>query len=346
MQTFTNVAPGLPPFHRVATAIMTREGREAAMAAAEEHPRFASAVDLLLLHCLETCEAHLAGAAAAAETPRHDERVHLLNACVETMERDVERALARLFDLMRAFDVVPEVRWLQERIDSYVDRASAQVTDALSRGGSGGSPVTPAEQRQVLNVRSRSKSRSRAEVAREIEAVQERRKRRAVGEVAKDDLDDRLPLQRRGAFDRDLTALVSEARRDGTAVSLVMIDVDHFKKVNDEHGHPVGDEVLLELARRVAARVAHKGRAYRYGGEELALLLPGYSADEAAGLAERLRKDVAAAAMSRKAVAVTASFGVACVPEHAADPSAVLAGADAALYAAKRDGRDCVRVAG
>ena len=62
------------------------------------------------------------------------------------------------------------------------------------------------------------------------------------------ELDDRLPLGRRGAFDRALARAVAEAERDGEPFALVMIDIDHFKQVNNVHGHPVGDEVLLELA--------------------------------------------------------------------------------------------------
>jgi diguanylate cyclase (GGDEF)-like protein len=309
------------------------------MSAAEEHPRLASAVDLLLLHCLESCGQSLEARQAA---PLHAERAQLLNTCIETMEADSRRALGRVFELVRAFDVVPGTTWLQQQIDTFVDRASAHVMEVLAVGGA---HTTPSEQRQVANVRSRIKARCREEVAREVGAAQQQRARASTENASAGDLDDRLPLRRRGAFDRDLAELVAAARRDGACASLVMIDVDHFKNVNDEHGHPVGDEVLLELARRVVARMGDKGRAYRYGGEELALLLRGYSADEAAGLAERLRKDVAARPMSSKAVVVTASFGVASLPEHGTDGPTLLARADEALYAAKRGGRNRVHVA-
>ena len=129
-------------------------------------------------------------------------------------------------------------------------------------------------------------------------------------------------------------------------VSLVMIDLDHFKSVNDRHGHPVGDEVLLEVAGRVVRRASRKGKAYRYGGEEFALLLPGYSAEEAVGLAERIRKDLEQATLSSKSLKVTASFGVACVPDQAPDSKTLLEKADAALYAAKKGGRNRVRAEG
>ncbi len=97
----------------------------------------------------------------------------------------------------------------------------------------------------------------------------------ASNEMAKsEELDDRLPLARRGVFDRDLVDAVEDARRENQALSLVMMDIDHFKKIHDAHGHPVGDEVLVEVASLVVERLAHKGRAYRYGGEEIRASAP------------------------------------------------------------------------
>ncbi len=153
-------------------------------------------------------------------------------------------------------------------------------------------------------------------------------------------------MNRSRAFDRDLLETVKAAKRTEEPLSLVMIDLDHFKSVNDQHGHPVGDEVLLAVAELVIKCVGRKGRAYRYGGEEFALLLPNYSVEEAVCLAERIRKDIEGAVVSSQHLNVTASFGVACVPENASDPKTVLEKADAALYEAKNLGRNCVRVGG
>jgi diguanylate cyclase (GGDEF)-like protein len=156
------------------------------------------------------------------------------------------------------------------------------------------------------------------------------------------ELDDRLPLGRRAAFDRDLAASVREAKRTNSPCALIMADIDHFKSINDQHGHPIGDEVLLEVAQALVDRVGHRGKAYRYGGEEFAVLLPGYSAEEAYGLAERLRKDIERTPVSSKALKITASFGTLSVPEEASTAKQLLKGADEALYKAKRDGRNRV----
>lgn len=161
-----------------------------------------------------------------------------------------------------------------------------------------------------------------------------------------DELDVLLPLHHRKAFDRDLGHLAEEATREGYPLSLVMIDLDHFKHVNDTHGHPVGDNVLQGVADLILRRVRGKGKAYRYGGEEIALLLGNYSAEESVVLAESIRKDVAGTPVTDKALKITISLGVAVVPDHAQDSESLLKCADNALYQAKRLGRNLVRVSG
>ncbi len=160
------------------------------------------------------------------------------------------------------------------------------------------------------------------------------------------DLDDRLPLFRRRVFDSDLVGTVEAAIRTQEPLTLIMIDLDRFKAVNDQHGHLVGDEVLLDLSQRVAKRIRNKGSGYRYGGEEIAVLLPNYSSEEALALAERLRKDIEGSPTSSGNLNVTASFGIASVPEHTSNPNQLLQLADAALYEAKEMGRNCVRISG
>lgn len=160
------------------------------------------------------------------------------------------------------------------------------------------------------------------------------------------DLDDRLPLYRRARFDQDLEALANQAVREGNALALILIDPDKFKAVNDSHGHPAGDEVLLALAERVARHVAQKGSVYRYGGDEMAILLPSYTSEEAIALGEALRKRIEQAPLSARGIRMTVSFGVSCIPDHAQTASALLESADKALYQAKKLGRNLVRVAG
>lgn len=138
---------------------------------------------------------------------------------------------------------------------------------------------------------------------------------------------------------------VARAERGGVPVSVIMADVDHFKRVNDVHGHLVGDVVLREVARRVQMTLRPYDEVGRYGGEELLLILPRCDARQAVQVAERLRRCVAEAPIDTPEgqIAVTASFGVAThAGGTAADMQTLLRAADGALYSAKQKGRNCV----
>lgn len=130
------------------------------------------------------------------------------------------------------------------------------------------------------------------------------------------------------------------AKERGTSVGFVMLDVDHFKKVNDTHGHPAGDSVLRELASRVREGVRPGDALGRMGGEEFLVILPNAEPEEVLTIAERLRSLVARTAMSHGtlAVPVTVSLGVTCVAGAATPFAAIpIQAADEALYTAKRD---------
>jgi diguanylate cyclase (GGDEF)-like protein len=146
-------------------------------------------------------------------------------------------------------------------------------------------------------------------------------------------------LANRRSFDRSLERELQRATRTDGRLSVVLLDIDHFKGLNDTHGHLVGDNVL----RQVAAALAECGREYdtiaRYGGEEFAAVLPGCSSALAVQVAERLRRAVEEAASD---VPVTASCGVATFPYDGADVESLLGAADRALYSAKRAGRNQV----
>lgn len=147
-----------------------------------------------------------------------------------------------------------------------------------------------------------------------------------------------------GLANRRLMELVLErnlarARRAGSELSLVMIDVDHFKRFNDAHGHTAGDAVLRQLAAAITASVRDADLAARYGGEEFLLLLPDAGLKQAAEAAERVRQLVAAQ------TAVTISLGVACYHEALGSAQALVDAADAAMYRAKRAGRNRVELA-
>jgi diguanylate cyclase (GGDEF)-like protein len=139
---------------------------------------------------------------------------------------------------------------------------------------------------------------------------------------------------------------VERARRLGQGVAVVFLDIDHFKNINDRHGHEAGDRVLQQLSARLRGIIRETDLLFRWGGEEFVILLPHTGVDEAAALGERIRAAVAdrpfAAGDSHPTVAVTVSVGVAGTGEGRAHPDALLARADAACYRAKDAGRNRV----
>ncbi len=141
---------------------------------------------------------------------------------------------------------------------------------------------------------------------------------------------------------RQLGALVSRARRHEQDVSVLMVDADRFKALNDRHGHAAGDAVLRGLAERLAERVRREDVVARFGGEEFLVLLPDTDAEGAAAVAEDLRAAVAAKPfpVGRLALPVTVSIGWATRGDE--DAERLVARADRALYAAKASGRDRV----
>jgi diguanylate cyclase (GGDEF)-like protein len=148
-------------------------------------------------------------------------------------------------------------------------------------------------------------------------------------------------LANRRLFDESLQREVARAERLTAPLSLLVIDVDHFKQVNDTYGHQTGDAVLREVADALVANTKNYDVAARYGGDEFVVLLPGCRREDAIRVAERVRNGVARAVGEAP---VTVSAGVATVPDNATDAERLMAAADAALYDAKRNGRD--RVAG
>jgi diguanylate cyclase (GGDEF)-like protein len=146
----------------------------------------------------------------------------------------------------------------------------------------------------------------------------------------------------RRSFDETLPREFARATRSETPLSLVLLDIDRFKLLNDTHGHLAGDDVLREVARSLEREVRLGDTVARYGGEEFVVLLPGLDALHAAEVAERLRAAVAALPLG---VGVTVSAGVASCPSHGSDPLGLVRAADRALYASKRDGRDRVTIA-
>jgi diguanylate cyclase (GGDEF)-like protein len=146
------------------------------------------------------------------------------------------------------------------------------------------------------------------------------------------------------AFFREL----HRAERSGKPVAVVMIDIDHFKRFNDKHGHDAGDFVLSAVARAISNNIRPSDIACRYGGEELAVVLPETNLDCARDRAEHMRRAIRETNLTHLGQTLpgpTASFGVAVYPANGAKPADLLKAADQALYRAKQEGRDRVCVA-
>lgn len=154
-------------------------------------------------------------------------------------------------------------------------------------------------------------------------------------------------LPNRRHFDRSLSEMLARAVRREQPFSLVLIDVDLFKRFNDTYGHLAGDGCLTAVGKAMAEAIRAADLIARYGGEEFALLLPDTGKDAACALAGNLRSAIAAVDLSHlpgHPASVTASLGIATrQANEATSPEQLIARADEALYAAKHEGRDCVR---
>lgn len=141
---------------------------------------------------------------------------------------------------------------------------------------------------------------------------------------------------------------IERATRFSRPLAVLMLDLDRFKLINDQHGHQIGDAVLVEMAARMRVEVREVDTLARYGGEEFVVVLPETDAAGAARAADRLRDAIRSEPFCQgtsHALVVTASIGVAVFPEHGGTASRLLRSADDALYVAKNSGRDCWRFA-
>jgi diguanylate cyclase (GGDEF)-like protein len=159
--------------------------------------------------------------------------------------------------------------------------------------------------------------------------------------------DDLTGLYNRRYLMRALEAELARAERDGTPLSVVVLDIDRFKSVNDTFGHQVGDELLVAIARVLSSSVRPSDTVARYGGEEFVVLLPGAPAEQARNRALNWRRRCAATHVPTEQGPLTATFsaGVACFPESGTSSRVLLHAADKALYRTKAEGRDRVLLA-
>jgi len=142
-----------------------------------------------------------------------------------------------------------------------------------------------------------------------------------------------------------LHRMAAQAGRSKTSLAAIVIDLDHFKAINDGHGHAVGDSALAAVGATILAAVRASDFAGRYGGEEFVLLLPDTGLDGALVLSEKVRREIERLDVPQIGRSLTASLGVAVLPDHAAEGESLLREADRALYAAKARGRNRVEAA-
>jgi diguanylate cyclase (GGDEF)-like protein len=140
---------------------------------------------------------------------------------------------------------------------------------------------------------------------------------------------------------------VKRARRYGSNVAAIFLDLDDFKKINDEHGHLVGSHVLMEIAAVILNSVRDTDIVARYGGDEFVIVLPESALGQAMFVSDRIRETIEKQVFTggrRLRLRLTASFGVATFPQHAQSPQQLIATADSAMYEAKAAGKNCSRV--
>ena len=153
-------------------------------------------------------------------------------------------------------------------------------------------------------------------------------------------IDELTGTKNRRRFREDLDLLYAQAERLGSPLSLIMLDLDHFKEYNDTFGHPAGDEILQRVGAILRSALRGHDVVARYGGEEFVVLLPATDDDEAMVVAERLRGAIAGKSWPRRAV--TASLGVGTIGPDTAGARALVEHADRALYQSKQAGRNHV----
>jgi len=151
-------------------------------------------------------------------------------------------------------------------------------------------------------------------------------------------------LYNRAHLDDSLAREAAMAERYNTEFSLLFVDLDHFKRINDLHGHPTGDIILKTIAATIVREIRKQDLAARYGGEEIVIILPRTGKETGLIMSERIRKKIAASAftVNQQNIPVTISIGLATFPIDASSPTKLIENADQAMYRAKKAGRNMV----
>ncbi len=150
-------------------------------------------------------------------------------------------------------------------------------------------------------------------------------------------------LLNRGGIDKRLEEEINRGRRYNNSFSIAMMDIDHFKKVNDTYGHQAGDIVLRNVSESIAKNMRDSDYAGRYGGEEFLIVMPHTDKKQAFTAAERIRKALEGTGIKDTDIKITISGGISSYPEDGDEYRKIVSSADSALYTAKNSGRNCVK---
>jgi diguanylate cyclase (GGDEF)-like protein len=161
-------------------------------------------------------------------------------------------------------------------------------------------------------------------------------------------IDRRTGLRNAATFDDDFARAVAQAKHDHSTFALLVVDIDHFKNVNDTHGHAAGDGVIADFSGVLAKHMRAADTLARVGGEEFAIVLAGATPTTAIAFAERLRESIEKTEFpvegTTEVLSITASVGISVFPNNGEDTRSLFHAADTALYVAKRNGRNAVRI--
>ncbi len=239
--------------------------------------------------------------------------------------------------------------WLRREIDHVVDFETIRIKNTFDSLASSFVGTTPARSSPYLaqfdelaHVLKR-RLNSLLELM-ELEEGDSTNRNRSASPLSEGDLDVLMLIPSRKEYEKRLPGLFAKADSH-SPLSLLMLDLDHFKQFNDSYGHATGDTVLTMAAQAIRTVVGDKGTPFRYGGEEIVVLLPNHNVEEASAVASRIRRAIEAMTIPDVDFPVTVSIGVSTFPDIATDVSLLFQQADDALYKSKEEGRNRVNTA-
>lgn len=251
----------------------------------------------------------------------------------------VERRAGHLVQLAsRLFRLVNSVAADVDRHQARMKQVGTDLAMAQSGGGGQLAELVLKTVAEIVQVNERLQNRLSA-----AENKLQQQAKRIESHLKEARTDPLTGLPNRRAFDDALSRRIAEWKRRRSVFCLILLDVDHFKAVNDRYGHPAGDEALRSLVKVINRSVNEMNLVARLGGEEFAVILPSTNSDDAMRAAERLRVAVAAVphrVARHTEISITVSLGLAVI-ETGDDSISILRRADEALYMSKRTGRNC-----